>query len=72
MILLIALLIVAALLACAYAFDRAARRRGQNVRPPDVMWDTVKEGKRDARAIDTPLGRLLDDRSWTDYSKRTK
>ncbi|HEU5332933.1 MAG TPA: hypothetical protein VFU73_09220 [Actinocrinis sp.] len=72
MFLIIAGIVVIALLSGTYAWDRRARRQGHRLRAPGEMARDFREAKQDAHVIDSTLGKLQSDVSWTAHSRRNR
>lgn len=60
--------VLAAVLAAAWWADAGVRRRGSRVRHHSDVWFEVREGRRDAEAVN-PIAR---DYTWTSWSRRNR
>lgn len=65
-------IVVAVLLSGTYFWDRRTRRQGHTLRGPGDMARDFREVKQDAHVIDSALGHLQGDVSWTAQSKRNR
>jgi hypothetical protein len=67
---LVVAVVLAAVLGAAALVDRAARRRGHDVRGGGAIWEEeVREHRRDVHAGDMQ-GHMDADRSWTRHHRR--
>jgi hypothetical protein len=60
-------------LVAAWLMDRAARRRRARVLSSRDVWTQIREGKRDARLVDSPAYLAArEDTSWTSWGRRNQ